>query len=187
MKNKLKNRNRIILAGIIVLVLAISFIIFYKLDSDGMNNNGIYNIKYKVYQNGKWTKNSKNGMIVGDKEHPIQNISISIRTNEKTGSVYYYAYTNNWSNQTFDTLENNANQIYGLKFYLSNLLYKKYQICYRTYNKKDKWLNWTCSGEISGNKEEPITALEIKIIPQNTVRPDYLKDYNKKLKSKKNF
>jgi len=84
-------------------------------------------------------------------------------------------------------MDENSRQIFGLKMKVSNLLHNKYDICYRTYNKKDKWLNWTCNGEIAGNKEEPITALEIKIIPKGTVKFDYLKDYNKKIDSSKNF
>ena len=34
-----------------------------------MNNKNIYNVKYKVYQNGKWSKYSKNGMTIGDKKN----------------------------------------------------------------------------------------------------------------------
>jgi hypothetical protein len=51
------NKNRIIVGVIILLTLIISMIIFYRFDNDGMNNSGIYNIKYKVYQKG-WSKYS---------------------------------------------------------------------------------------------------------------------------------
>lgn len=185
MKNILKYKNQIILGSIVLLVLIVSLIVLSKLDTDGMRNYGIYNVKYKVYQNGKWTKNSKNGMTVGDKKNPIQNISISVK--QKFGRINYYTYTNDWSDQMFESSRENYNQIYGLKFNLTNTLYKKYSICYRTYNKKDEWLNWACDGEISGNKEEPITALEIKIIPKGGLKFDYLKDYNKKIITSNNF
>ena len=178
------NKNRIIVGVIILLTLIISMIIFYRFDNDGMNNSGIYNIKYKVYQNG-WSKYSKNGKTAGDGETPIQNINIKL--NEKLGKVYYYTYTNDWSEQNYEAALENSKEIYGIKINTSNVLYKKYDICYRTYNEKDKWLNWTCKGKISGNKEEPITAIEIKIIPRNVVKFDYLRDFNKTLETKKNF
>ncbi len=184
-KNNKRIKNYIIVGAIILLGLIASILIYYRFDSDGMNNKYIYNIKYRVYQNGKWSKYSKNGMIVGDKENPIQNIELKF--NEKKGQVYYYTYTNTWSDQIYKSMKENATQIYGLEMRESDILFQKYTICYRTYNKVDKWLNWTCNGTTSGNKEEPITALEIKIIPNNGIKFDYLKDYNNKLSTSKNF
>ncbi len=180
-----KYKNQLVIGAITILALIASMIIFYKLDNDGMNNYGIYNVKYKVYQNNKWSKSSRNGIEIGDKINPIKNIEISTKENE--GKVYFYTYTNEWSEQTFIKGENNEKDISGIKMKLSDKLYKKYKVCYRTYNKKDKWLNWACSGEISGNKKEPITAIEIKIIPKNSVKFEYLKDYNKVLNNSENF
>ena len=185
MKYIKENKKSIILIIIIAIVTIVSMFAIIKLNTDGMNNYGVYNIKYKIFQNGKWSKFSKNGITVGDKENPIQNISISAK--QRKGRIYYYTYTNDWSDQIFETPKDNSNQISGLKFNLSDTLYKKYSICYRTYNKKDKWLNWTCDGEISGNKEEPITALEIKIIPKGSLKFDYLKDFNKTINASNNF
>lgn len=185
MKKIKKNKNRIVFGIIVLLTLIVSFIIYNKFDNDGMDNSGIYKIKYRVSQNGIWSDYSKNGMSAGDKENPIQNIQFKVK--EKEGRVYFYTYTNKWSEQNFKVMSSNSNKIYGLKINTSNLLHKKYDVCYRTYNKKDKWLNWTCNGEISGNKDEPITALEIKIIPKGSVRFDYLKDFNKELETMKNF
>lgn len=185
-KIKEQTKNYIVIGAIIILVIVASIMILNSLNNDGMNNSGIYNLKYRVYQNRKWSKYSKNGIVVGDKENPIQNIDFKIKENK--GRVFYYTYTNDWSKQIFDTKEDNiSNQIYGLRIDITDTLYKKYMICYRTYNKKDKWLNWACCGETSGNSEEPITAVEIKIIPRNGNPFDYLKDYNKKLKAEKNF
>ena len=150
-----------------------------------MKNKGIYNVKYRVYQNGKWTKYSKNGMTIGDKEHPIQNIEF--KYNKEKGLINYFLYTDDWSEQIYGSLESNAKKIYGIKIGDSNVLYKKYDICYRTYNKKDKWLNWTCNGEISGNAKEFITAIEIKLIPKNSVKKDYLKNYSNNMRTRKNF
>lgn len=179
-----KNKNRIVVGVIILLTLIVSMIIFYSFDNDGMNNSGIYNVKYKVNQNG-WTKYSRNGMTAGDKKTPIQNLEIKAK--DKDGSIYYEIYTSKWSEQNYNATKNNSNQIYGIRINTSNKLYKKYDVCYRTYNNKDKWLNWTCKGNISGNKEEPITAIEIKIIPKDVVKFDYLRDFNKVLESEKNF
>ena len=180
-----KYKIRIAIGALILLGLIASLLIFNKLNTDKMNNNKIYNVKYKVYQNGKWSRNKKNGLTVGDKENSIQNLEIKIKTDK--GYAYYTAYTTDWSEQNYKAMEKNSKQIYGFKMKVSNLLHKKYDMCYRTYNKKDKWLNWTCNGEISGNSEEPITALEIKIIPKNSVKFDYLRDFNKTLDSSKNF
>ena len=177
--------NYIIIGAIILLGLIASMLIYYRFDSDGMSNKGIFNIKYRVYQNGNWSKYSKNGMVVGDKENPIQNIELKF--NDKKGEVYYYIYTNDWSDQIYKSLTNNINQIYGIKMSTSSILFQKYAVCYRTYNKKDKWLNWSCSDTVNGNKDEPITAIEIKVIPVNAVKFDYLKDYNKKIETNKNF
>lgn len=185
MKKIQKFKNYIAIGAIIILLIIASMIVINHINSDGMNNSGIYNVKYRVYQNNKWSNYSKNGMVVGDKKNPIQNIEFSIKQNK--GRIYYYTYTNDWSNQIFDVSENNINQIYGLKINVTDVLYKRYMVCYRTYNNKDKWLNWSCSGDINGNSEEPITAIEVKIIPKYGNLFDYLKDYNKKLKAKKNF
>ena len=185
MKKILKYKNKILVLIIILLILITSLILFYKLDNDGMNNYNIYNIKYKVYQNNKWSNKEKNGITIGDKENPIQNISISVK--DKEGRVYFSTYTNNWSKQIYDEQKENSSEIYGVKFNTTNTLHRKYKICYRTYNKKDKWLNWSCEGIINGNKEEPITAIEIKIIPRNGIKFDYLKNYNEALDANKNF
>ena len=106
---------------------------------------------------------------------------------ETDGRIFYNVYTNKWSEQNYQAMDENVKKIYGLKIGISNTLRKKYDVCYRTYNKKDKWLNWICDGDISGNKKEPITALEIKIIPKKVIKFDYLKDYNKNLEANKNF
>ena len=180
-----KNKKYLVLGGAILLLLVISIFIYNNFSNDGMNNKGIYNIKYRVYQNGKWTKYAKNGMTVGDKEQPIQNIEF--KYNEDKGGIFIETYTDEWSGQEQNVLPKNLEKIYGIKILASNVLYKKYNVCYRTYNKKDKWLNWTCAGEISGNKEEPITAIEVKVIPKKVIKFDYLKDFNEVLESSKNF
>ena len=65
----------------------------------------------------------------------------------------------------------------GIRILNAASFLKNYDVCYRTYNKKDKWLNWTCNGSITGNINENITAIEIKTIPKKIIKSDYLKDY----------
>ena len=179
-----KYKKYIILCVAILIMLGISIFIYHRFTNDGMNNKNIYSVKYRVYQNGKWSKYAQNGMTVGDKEHPIQNIQFKYK-NEK-GKILFDIYdTDNWI--SFAEGFVNADEVDGIAIKLTNVLKKKYEICYRTYNKKDKWLNWTCNSEISGNKEEPITAIEVKIIPKKAIKFDYLKDFNKTLETKKNF
>lgn len=180
-----KNKKFIIIGALVLIVLVASIIIYNKTNNDGMNNKNIYNIKYRVYQNGKWSKYSKNGMTVGDKKNPIQNLEF--KYNKEKGLIFYNAYGKDWSDQQFEAMSKNIENIYGIEINTSDLLYKKYDICYRTYNSKDKWLNWACNNEISGNKEEPITAIEVKLIPKKIIKFDYLKDFNKTLETKKGF
>lgn len=180
-----KNKKYFVLGGAILLALIISIFIYNKFDNDGMNNKNIFNVKYKVSQNNKWTKYAKDGKTIGDKVNPIQNIEFKYK--EDKGRIFYNVYTTDWSEQNYSAMKENQKEIYGIKINTSNTLYKKYEVCYRTYNKKDKWLNWSCHGEINGNKGEPITALEVKIIPKGAVKFDYLKDFNETLDKMINF
>lgn len=173
-----KYKKYIILCVAILIMLGISIFIYHRFTNDGMNNKNIYSVKYRVYQNGKWSKYAQNGMTVGDKEHPIQNIQFKYK-NEK-GKILFDIYdTDNWI--SFAEGFVNADEVDGIAIKLTNVLKKKYEICYRTYNKKDKWLNWSCDGEMNENKKEAITALEVKIIPKDSNKKEYLKDYVEKL------
>ena len=181
-----KNKKYLVLGGAILLLLVISIFIYNNFSNDGMNNKGIYNIKYRVYQNGKWSWYTKNGMTIGDKEHPINNIEFKYKENK--GLIHYHIYIDDeWTEQLYNSINTNEKNLTGIKIGDSNVLYKKYDICYRTYNKKDKWLNWTCNDKMSGNKDEPITAIEIKLIPKGSDKKEYLRDYNEELESSKGF
>lgn len=180
-----ENIKLVTIALFVIILLAIGFIYVIKnVTSDGMNNKGIYKISYRTYTD-KWSSYQKNGNTSGNTKDKINDIEIKIKNNKK-GGIYYSVYTDDWSPQIFD-YNKVGKDIKGIKIGLTGSLYKKYSVCYRTYNKKDKWLNWTCDSSISGNEEEPITAIEIKIIPKKSVKFDYLKDYNKVSISSKNF
>ena len=185
MKNKFSKKIIIIILGILVIIAGCVIFVVCRLNNDGMNNKDIYNIKYRVYQNGKWSKYSKNGVTIGDMENPIQNIEF--KYNDKKGSIHFHAYINDWTEQIYKPLKNSVDNIYGIKIGDSDTLYRKYDICYRTYNKKDKWLNWICNDMISGNIEEPITAIEIKLILKNSDKKEYLKDYDDEIETSKGF
>lgn len=177
MKKILQYKNYIIIGAIILIGLFASILIINKINSDGMNNNGIFKVKYKVYQNNKWSKQSKNGRTSGNTKDPITDLSINIK-NTKKGKLFYSVYTDSWSDQIYNNSKIEK-EIKGIRIGLSDTLYNKYDVCYRTYNDKNKWLNWVCDYAISGNIDENITAIEIKIIPKKSVRFDYLKDFNK--------
>lgn len=180
-----KNKNYIVIGAIALLAFALILILVYRLDSDGMTNIGIYNIKYQINQDGNWSKKVRNGKTIGDKTNPIKDIKLNINNTNK-GKLYYSVYTNKWSNQSYEYSPIDK-EIRGIRIGLSDALFNKYSVCYRTYNKKDKWLNWTCDYGISGNDKESITAIEIKIIPKNVIKFDYLRDFNKVKETSKNF
>lgn len=179
MKRDKINKNSIIVILIIILLFIafISFVIFNK--NDGMKQTLIYNIKYNVYisKNG-WQKWSKNGLESGKLNHSISNIKFNIKDSNNF-SYDIYLENGKWINDLkANSKINNNKNINGIKVYIYKDLYKKYKICYRTYNKKDKWLGWACNGSISGNKNENIELIEVKIIPKNSSESEYLKDYN---------
>ena len=177
---------KIILLVICILIFVICITLFFAFNgnNDGMINKNILDVTYRTYTKD-WTKYTKNGITSGNKVDPIQDIEIKIKDSDK-GKLYYSVYTSSWSDQIYD-YTNIGNEIKGIKIGLSDTYYRKYDVCYRTYNKEDKWLNWTCNSKISGNKKESITAIEIKIIPKNIVKFDYLKDFNKNLDTSKGF
>lgn len=178
----MKEKKRKILFLIVIIIIIVSATIFFinNFNNDGMQNTKDISIYYKTYtKEDGWSKWSKNGLTSGDKTHSIKNIKIKYKTKSK-GSVIYKTYSNdNWSNDLYSNSNAKNNDIKGLKFSTGDIIYKKYNICYRTYNKEDKWLRWTCDGYVSGNINQDITAIEVKIIPKNIIKNEWLRDYNK--------
>lgn len=164
-----------IISFVFIIIIIGLIIIFAEKNNDGMSNEGILKINYRTYTN-YWNKYSKNGVTSGNKKDFIKDIDIKIDKTNK-GSLFYEVYTDKWSDQINDYTQIGT-EINGIKIGLSDTLYRKYDVCYRTYNNKDKWLNWTCNFTVSGNIDKTITAIEIKVIPKNSIKFDYLKDYN---------
>lgn len=180
-----KNYKITILITVVVALIIFSIIFLVsKINSDGMSNTGILKVSYKSYSN-KWESWKKNGVTSGNKIDPIKDLNIKIKKTKK-GSIYYSVLTDvdenfkkmeGWSNQFYSYTKIDKN-IKAIRIGLTSSLSKKYDVCYRTYNDTNKWLNWTCNYNISGNKNKDIKAIEIKIIPKNAVKFDYLKNYN---------
>lgn len=175
MINKLKliltnNKKNILISIIIILIFIFSISNFFL--NDHMEQKGIKNVYYKTYNKNKgWTSWTKNGLTSGNKKNKIENIKIKMFGEETTIKIY--------NGKKWKNLENNS-PIYGVMLQNSANIFKNYEVCYRTYNDNDKWLNWICNyGEVSGNSKYNVKAIQIKVIPKGVVRNDYLKNYDK--------
>lgn len=152
---------------ICVFVVLLSFFLFSLIEDEKVNTS------YRVYTKNGWSKWSKNGKISGDKKNAISKIEIKIKNGN---TIIVTNYGDEWN----ELKKDNKSNIKGIKILNEYKFSKKYQTCYRTFNKKNKWLNWTCDSNVpSGNKNQNILAIEIITIPNNVVLGDYLKDYYK--------
>ena len=179
-KIKKIGKKKIFWAGLALLI--IFFIVVFtirNLDGDGVENKGILKVYYRTYTKEKgWSRWVKNGKTSGNELNEIQNIQIKVKQN-KDDKVVYRIYETNWSKEYNIDSKIKNRSIKAIKLGLTNKLSRKYDICYRTYNNDNKWLEWSCNGGINGNKRRSVTAIEVKIIPKGIVKYDYLKDYNK--------
>lgn len=176
---KLYDLKKILFLAFIIIVILI--IIIFKLTnyllSDKMRNIGVLTTYYRTYtQNNGWSKWSKNGVTSGDFENKILNVQVKL---SKKQAVVYDLYSNGkWINNQ-NLSDSNKNGINAIKASLYYENSKKYDLCYRTYNKSSKWMGWVCDKKgISGNKNSYMTAIQFKTIPKNVAKEDYLKDYN---------
>ena len=177
-----KRKNFIYIVTFILLLFM--FVLTLQIKTDGMKNANEATVYYRVYtkENG-WSRWSKNGITSGNKKDNILNIQIKTKS-KYSGITSYKIYNDDWS-KYYDSKTEEGNfkkiknsNIKAIKIFNDSELRKKYQICYRTHNKTNKWLNWVCEDEISGNINENITAIEIKQIPNNVIKNEYLKDYD---------
>ena len=183
MKKLTKKRKKYIYILTFILLLFM-FILTLQIKTDGMKSAREANVYYRVYtkENG-WSRWSKNGLTIGNKKNSILNVQIKTKS-KYSGITSYKIYNGDWS-KYYDSKTEEGNykkiknsNIKAIKIFNDSELRKKYQICYRTYNKTSKWLNWVCEDEISGNINENITAIEIKQIPNNVIKNEYLKGYD---------
>lgn len=152
---------------ICIFVVILSLLFFSSCKNEKVNTS------YRVYTKNGWSKWSKNGKISGDKKTSISKIEVKVK---KGNTIVIVNTGKEWNEQK----KNNKSNIKGVKISNEYKFSKKYQTCYRTFNNKNKWLNWTCDSNVpSGNKTQNILAIEIITIPNDVVLGDYLKDYYK--------
>lgn len=171
-----RKKKMIIFGLTIILFLTLLIVFINKQDKYSVNE---VTLKYRIYDGKKWSFWSKNGKTIGNLNDSIKNIEISIKPKNK-GSVSYSIYDE--KNKKFNQIESNTKTKYssinGISVSLIDEFNTKYRICYRTYNKKNKWMNWSCDGVWNGNAKENINKLEIKVIPRNCVLEEWLKNYD---------
>ncbi len=165
-----------IVLGVIIAIICVGLFIHVK------NTNNQANVYYRTYTKNGWSKWSKNGVISGDGESDILNIEIKIKSKLKGDIIYKLYQGSEWTSVTKEN-----EKVYGMKVTLSNTLYRKYNIFYRTYNDKDEWLEWANNYQISGNKDKAIKKIQIKLIEKDSSVDDFLEDYYLKEIKSKNF
>ena len=165
------SKKEVIIACIAILIF-LGSIIFFGIKQ--YNDYHIPSVYYRTYiKEDGWSKWCKNGETSGDKKSDILNMEIKVKSKKSYTTMLFYV-NNNWINSEE---YKNTNAIYGLNLVDTYAFVKDFDLCYRTYNSKDKWLQWSCNADVSGNINEEIKGVEIKIIPRNVIRYDYLKDY----------
>lgn len=170
----------IIIISLIIFFVAV-FYSFNHFNSDGMEQRGIKKISYQTYSNNHWSKWSKNGVTSGNlkSNFGIKKIKIKLGRLDKESINYSIYSSKGWSSDISMDKTVAFDNIYGIRLSATENIMKKYNICYRTYNKKNQWMEWSCNYDINGNINEKIIAIQIKIIPKNIILNEYLKDYNK--------
>lgn len=165
-----------IVLGVIIAIVCVGLFIHIK------NTNNQANVYYRTYTKNGWSKWSKNGMVSGDGESAILNIEIKIKSKLKGDIIYKLYQGSEWTN-----VAKKNEKVSGMKITLSNTLYKKYNIFYRTYNDEDEWLEWANDYQISGNKDKTIKKIQIKLLEKDSSVDDFLEDYYLKEIKSKNF
>ena len=162
-----------IIKKILIIIFFILVIVLFISNSFDVEKRGIKTVEYRVYtkENG-WSKWAKNGNSSGNKKDNILKIEIKTKADSNVSTQYFDG--KNWNSKT------DNKSINAISFSNMYSFAEKYSMCYRTFNKKNGWMNWTCSDDndnISGNSKETITAIQVKIIPKNVVLNDYLEGY----------
>lgn len=177
-------RRIVLIICAILLIITIFMYSKFNLDFDNLENSDM-NVYYRVYSNDKWSKWSKNGETSGDikTSKPITNIEIKYRKKYKfkKHEMIYRVYNNKddkWSDKRHDIKDLKLKYINAIIVPDMRKSFRGYDICYRTYNNKNKWLEWSCGNSINGNKDDEISAIQIKIIPEGIIENEYLKDFN---------
>lgn len=177
-KNKKNKKLKMIGISILIILITILFNLYYE--KNHLENFNILNVKYRAKYDGQWTKWVKNGENCGDIKNNsnLEKIEfLFINKNKKESFSYNYYSKKGWN----DPISyNEKKRIYNptaFTFSLNKTGYKNYQICYRTHNNKYGWLEWSCNNEINGTKKQKINSFALKIIPEGSIKKDYLRDF----------
>ncbi|MBQ6220191.1 MAG: hypothetical protein IJJ47_10705 [Methanosphaera sp.] len=163
----MKKKISFILLLTITIIISIILII-YIANNNPFDSSEKYLAKYRIYNEDGWSEWYKDGETCGEKNKAIKAIEVAVR-GDKKGNVLYNIYSevdkfNDNDSYNGDTAGNLKSSIYGIRLSLSDELYKKFNIVYRTYNKKDGWLDWTTDYRISGDNGVDIEMIEIKVV-----------------------
>ena len=124
-----------------ILVVALFSLIVFKNNKSGYIKTKGIDLQYRIYDANNWTPWVKNGEIAESKNDCIFGIQIKIKS-DTLGHIFYNTYSpeqdfNDNSNYDGETSNNLIDPIMGIKIGISDDLFKKYKLFYRTYNEKD--------------------------------------------------
>ncbi len=134
-------------------------------------------IRYKAYQNNKWTDYKYDGGILGTYGQPLESIRISSLKTEFPGTVSYSTYTTEEGWQKVILQEQMSNKkgskIEAIKINISGEIANHYDIYYSTYISNTGWTGWAKNNEPCGNigYGNHIQALKIQLVPKNGSLP----------------
>lgn len=179
---ELSKTKKILLAIVLtIFILSIGFFIYHKFFFVDKAN-----IYYRVYTKEKgWSSWRKNGETAGNGKYEIKKIQLRTSRKEGFSKIAYGIYSKGkWIHEEALNSTDKEYDIRGLKVsYFDKRLSSKFSICYRTYNDENKWMPWTCDGNLNGNKEQTMKAIEIKAISINDIKNEQLKDYDLNISS----
>ena len=171
MIEKLRKRKILVSIIIVLFLVALIFLINVLLgNKDKVKTEGI-DLSYRVYTEDGYSDWYKNGE---ESENKKSILGIEIKINTKTeGHIIYNVYGDKETFEDNDSYDgelagNKKDKLYGIKIGLTDDLYKKYDIYYRTYNKKDKWLDYTTNYSVSGDNGVNIEKIQIKVIEKDS-------------------
>lgn len=171
---RVTKKQIVVMVSILLVAVLIVFLV-NKFNTDGMMQTKGVKVYYRTYtKEHGWSMWTKNGKTSGNKKDNILNIQVKVRPKKK-GEVTYNVFNKKWSGNT-ENLKNK--KIKGIKFGLAGSINAGYRVCYRTYNDKNKWLEWSCDGIVNGNAKKNIKAVEVKIIPKDVMKYKFLRDYS---------
>ena len=172
----IKKHVKIFVLALLALVMIISGIIIMK-TRNPYKSEGYRGFYYRTYADGKWSKWCENGQECGTKGKVITNIEFKER-NTKDGLLFYSVAKNGVFTGLLDEkskLSDKVNNIDGIAFALSDKLYEKYIINYRTYTTKYGWLAYSNGDDVllngtgvNGVNGTGIEKIQIKIIKRTS-------------------